>query len=91
MMNRFLNIRYRGEPADVDIFGFLRFSQIQDAIKRNFSNSLSRVDTPHIQLYDESQLINTLDLINSLPLYFFTEGGTCLEIRTRDQRIYILT
>lgn len=65
----YLNVQYDSLTAEVDISGISRLGGLKSAIKSEFSNSLSHVDAPQLQLYTNSnrdQLINTWALFNSL-------------------------
>lgn len=66
----------------LNIAGMSDLSQLQMAIKDSFSKSLSDVDYPFIQLFDEQgNSIHTLDLFRNLPGNYFEEKGPSLLIR----------
>jgi WD40 repeat protein len=81
MPSQFLNIECSGVRTVIDVTGVERIGQVQDAIKAKLCNSLSEVDPSQLQLYSNSnkeQLINTCELLNSLPQGYFSQGGSCV-------------
>jgi hypothetical protein len=83
MLKRFLNVNYKGTKTRINVAEMDDLSEVQDAIKARLSNTLSHVDAPQIQLYDnEHNHINTWADFNSLPADYFTEGGSCVDVHT---------
>ena len=82
---KFLNVEYSVYKTRINVTNMQDLSELQDAIKAKFSNSLAQVDAPQLQLYSNSnrdQLINTWALFRSLSEEYFTEGGSCVVIGT---------
>ena len=81
--NEYLNVQYGEIRTRIKVTGFEDLSEVQDIIKSKLAVTLSHVDAPFIQLYDQKgEHINKWALFKSLPDKYFDEEGLYLEIRT---------
>jgi hypothetical protein len=71
-IKRFLNVQYEGKKTKIDILGLERLSQVMGKIKEKY-----HLTQDSIQLWKktatEKTLINTWNLLNSLPGAYFEE------------------
>ncbi|KAJ3252840.1 hypothetical protein HK103_001134 [Boothiomyces macroporosus] len=85
MAKRFLNVRYNGVNARINVTEMDDISDVQDAIKATFGNTFEKIDAPYLQLFQplENGEKEILDL-EEIPEDYYRkvkEGGLSLVIR----------
>ena len=83
----FLNVCYGGSVSEVDVKGFERIGQLQDAVKSKYAPDMDLISAPRIQLFDQQdRLIEDFEDIADDCYEKVKKGGKYLVIRTSPQK-----
>jgi hypothetical protein len=82
MQKKFLNVNYKGTKTRINVADMEDLSEVQDAIKAKYGDSIS-LGAAFIQLYDnQNNLITVWAAFNALTTDYFSERGSCVDVHT---------